>query len=270
MYKQITEATEYIQQFSSLVPEYGIILGTGLGGLVDDLLIANEFDYTDIPHFARSTVQSHKGKLILGYLNGVPVVVMQGRFHYYEGYSMQQVTFPVRVMKSLGIKSLVITNVSGGLNANIEAGDIVVINDHINLTPENPLRGENDDRLGERFVDMLHAYDPKIIQAILAYAHTKNHRVHTGVYVGLPGPNLETPAEYRYLNMIGADAVGLSSVPEVIVARHASLRVCMLSLVSNKCFPIHDITKTSLADVIETARLAEPILRDLVKHIVTI
>lgn len=270
LYDQITQATEHIQLYSTLVPEFGIILGTGLSGLVDDLLIANEFDYADIPHFARSTVQSHKGKLILGYLNGVPVVVMSGRFHYYEGYTMEQVTFPVRVMKSLGIKKIIITNVSGGLNADFEAGDIVVVNDHINLTGNNPLRGENDERLGVRFLDMLDAYDSKMLDTAFTYAQSKNYRVHKGVYVGLSGPNLETPAEYRFLNIIGADAVGLSSVPEVIVARHAALPVCMLSLISNKCFPIHDITKTSLEDVIETARLAEPRLRDIVKHLVAI
>ena len=268
MYKQITEATEYIQQYSTCVPESGIILGTGLGGLVDDLLVANEFDYTNIPHFARSTVQSHKGKLILGYLNGVPVVVMSGRFHYYEGYSMQQVTFPVRVMKSLGIKKLIITNAAGSLNAAIDAGDIVVIKDHINLTGDNPLRGENDEKLGIRFVDMLNAYEPSMIENALKYGQSKNYRIHSGVYAGLSGPSLETPAEYRFLNIIGADVVGLSSVPEVIVARHADLQVCMLSLATNKCFPIHDITKTSLEDVIETARLAEPFLRDIVRHIV--
>ena len=265
LYEQIQEAVNYIRSYTDFQPEYGIILGTGLGNLTDDMLIAYEIDYRDIPFFPTSTVKSHKGKLVFGYLEGVAVVVMSGRFHYYEGYTMQQVTFPVRVLKLLGITTLFITNVAGSTNADIEAGDLVLIEDHINLQPENPLRGDNDERLGVRFPDMLKTYDKALISKGLHIGRKNNIRVHSGVYVALQGPNLETPAEYRFLNRIGGDVVGMSTIPEVLVARHAELRLFVISLVSNKCFPIPN--ETTLESVIAVAEEAEPKMRFLIKEL---
>jgi purine-nucleoside phosphorylase len=268
LHEKIKETTHYIRQYTNFQPEYGIILGTGLGNLTDELLIACDIDYRDLPNFPISTVQSHKGRLIFGYLEGKPVVVMAGRFHYYEGYAMQQVTFPVRVMKDLGIHTLFITNVAGSTNAQIEAGDIVFLKDHINLQPENPLRGENDERLGPRFPDMKNAYDKALILRGLRLAKQNGIRAHEGVYVALQGPNLETPAEYNFINRIGGDLVGMSTVPEVLVARHAGLRVAVISIASNKCFPISEIQETTVEDVIKVAVAAEPKMRFLVKALI--
>ena len=267
LYEQIQEAVAHIRTLTDFEPRHGIILGTGLGNLTDDLLIAYEIDYKDIPHFPVSTVQSHKGKLAFGYLEGKPVVVMAGRFHYYEGYSMQQVTFPVRVLKFLGIETLIITNVAGSTNAVIEAGDLVFVRDHINLQPENPLRGENDERLGVRFPDMKNAYDKGLINKGLEIARQQGIQAHQGVYVALQGPNLETPAEYYYLHRIGGDLVGMSTVPEVLVARHANLRTMVMSIVSNKCFPIEEIKETTVDDVIAVATKAEPKMRLIIKEL---
>jgi purine-nucleoside phosphorylase len=267
LFDKIQETIDYIQSFVAFQPQVGIILGTGLGNLTDDLLIAYEFDYADIPHFPVSTVKSHKGKLIFGYLEGKAVVVMAGRFHYYEGYSMQQVTFPIRVLKFLGIETLVITNVAGSTNGNIEAGDIVFVRDHVNLQPENPLRGENDERLGVRFPDMLETYDKKLIQKGLRIAENNRIRATSGVYVALQGPNLETPAEYTFINRIGGDLVGMSTVPEVLVARHSGLRLLVISIVSNKCFPIEEIRSTTLESVIAVAAKAETKMRLIVKEL---
>lgn len=267
LYDQIQEAVNYIHSFVAFEPKIGIILGTGLGNLTDDLLIAYELDYADIPHFPVSTVKSHKGKLIFGYLEGKAVVVMAGRFHYYEGYSMQQVTFPVRVMKFLGIETLIVTNVAGSTNGNIEAGDIVFVRDHVNLQPENPLRGENDERLGVRFPDMLETYDKKLIRSGLRIAERHRIRATSGVYVALQGPNLETPAEYTFINRIGGDLVGMSTVPEVLVARHSGLRLLVISIVSNKCFPIEEIKPTTLESVIAVAAKAETKMRLIVREL---
>jgi purine-nucleoside phosphorylase len=267
LYEQIQEAVDYIHSFIAFEPKIGIILGTGLGNLTDDLLIAYELEYADIPHFPVSTVKSHKGKLVFGYLEGKAVVVMAGRFHFYEGYSMQQVTFPVRVLKALGIETLVITNVAGSTNGDIEAGDIVFVRDHINLQGENPLRGENDERLGVRFPDMLETYDKKLIQTGLRIAENNRIRATSGVYVALQGPNLETPAEYTFINRIGGDLVGMSTVPEVLVARHSGLRLLVLSVVSNKCFPIEDIRPTTLESVIAVAAKAETKMRLIVREL---
>ena len=268
LYDQIQEAIDYIHSFVAFEPTIGIILGTGLGNLTDDLLIAYELDYADIPHFPVSTVKSHKGKLVFGYLEGKPVVVMAGRFHYYEGYSMQQVTFPVRVLKFLGIETLIITNVAGSTNSDIEAGDIVFVRDHVNLQPENPLRGENDERLGVRFPDMLETYDKKLISKGLRIAERNRIRATSGVYVALQGPNLETPAEYTFINRIGGDLVGMSTVPEVLVARHSGLRLLVISIVSNKCFPIEEIKVTTIDSVIAIAAKAETKMRLIVKELV--
>jgi purine-nucleoside phosphorylase len=267
LYDQIQEALHYISIQTSFKPQFGIILGTGLGALVDDIEVVHQIAYKDIPYFPEPTVESHQGQLIFGFLSGKSVVVMAGRFHYYEGYSMQQVTFPVRVLKMLGIERLIISNVSGSTNESIEAGDIVFIRDHINLHPENPLRGINDERLGPRFPDMLYTYDREMNQQALRIAKEHHIPAHEGVYVSLPGPNLETPAEYRFINRIGGDLVGMSTVPEVLVARHMGLSVFVLSVVSNKCFPIETIVPTTLESVLALAKIAEPRMRLIVKKL---
>ncbi len=267
LYDQIHEAVAFIRTKTDLRPRTGIILGTGLGNLTDDLTVGAEITYSDIPHFARSTVQSHKGKLVFGHLGGHPVVVMAGRFHYYEGWTMQQVTFPVRVLKFLGIERLIITNVSGGINPHLQAGDLVVVQDHINLLPEHPLRGENDERLGPRFPDMLHTYDRALRAHALEIAKNNGIRMMEGVYSAMQGPNLETPAEYKMLRNLGSDCTGMSSIPEVLVARHMELPVMMLSLISNVSYPLSAIRETSLEDVIATARAAEPRMRLVIKEL---
>ncbi|MEZ4963496.1 MAG: purine-nucleoside phosphorylase [Saprospiraceae bacterium] len=268
LYQNIQDALGYIRKHTDFQPGTGIILGTGLGRLADEIEAACTIDYKDIPHFPVSTVESHAGQLIFGHLSGVPVVAMAGRFHYYEGYSMQQVTFPVRVMRALGVERLVISNAAGSTNAAIEAGDLVFIKDHINLQPDNPLRGPNDERLGVRFPDMLHTYDRALMEKALEIARQHGIRAHTGVYVGLPGPNLETPAEYHFLNKIGGDVVGMSTVPEVLVAKHAGMKIFVVSVVSNKCFPLHEIRKTTVADVIAVVAAVEPKVALLVKLLV--
>jgi purine-nucleoside phosphorylase len=269
LYTHIQEAVEFIRQRTDLQPAAGIILGTGLGGLADEIEAGATIDYRDIPHFPESTVQSHRGKLIFGKLAGTPVVAMAGRFHYYEGYSMRQVTFPVRVMKALGVERLIVSNAAGSTNAGIEAGDLVFIKDHINLQPGNPLRGRNDERLGVRFPDLLHIYDREMLAQATAIAQANGIRAHEGVYAALPGPNLETPAEYHYLHTIGGDVVGMSTVPEVLVAKHAGMRIFVVSVVSNKCFPLEEIRETTVADVIAVVEKAEPgvalIVRELVR-----
>ncbi|MCB0517845.1 MAG: purine-nucleoside phosphorylase [Lewinellaceae bacterium] len=268
LYQNIQDALGYIRKHTDFQPGTGIILGTGLGRLADEIESACTIDYKDIPHFPVSTVESHAGQLIFGHLSGVPVVAMAGRFHYYEGYSMQQVTFPVRVMRALGVERLVISNAAGSTNAAIEAGDLVFIKDHINLQPDNPLRGPNDERLGVRFPDMLHTYDRALMEKALEIARQHGICAHTGVYVGLPGPNLETPAEYHFLNKIGGDVVGMSTVPEVLVAKHAGMKIFVVSVVSNKCFPLHEIRKTTVADVIAVVAAVEPKVALLVKLLV--
>ncbi len=265
LYDQIQEALTYIRNKTDFQPQFGIILGTGLGGLADEIELVHAIDYADLPHFPVSTVQSHRGQLLFGHLAGQAIVAMAGRFHYYEGYSMQQVTFPVRVMAMMGIKRLFISNVSGSTNAAIEAGDIVFVRDHINLQPENPLRGTNDERLGPRFPDMLGTYDKPMIARAMEIAAAENIRAHEGVYVALQGPNLETPAEYGFLHRIGGDLVGMSTVPEVLVARHMGLAVFVISVVSNKCYPLEIIAPTTVESVIALARKAEPRMRLIVK-----
>ena len=267
LYNKIIESVDFIKSLSDFKPEIGIILGTGLGGLVDEIEIVQSIPYQNIPHFPVATVESHKGELILGYLSNKPIVGLAGRFHYYEGYSMQEVTFPVRVLKFLGIHTLLISNAAGSVKANIEPGDLVFINDHINLHAANPLRGKNDERLGPRFPDLLQAYDQELIQQALKIAASKNINVHTGVYVGLQGPNLETPAEYNFLNLIGGAVVGMSSIPEVIVARHMSIRVFMVSVATNKCFPIDQIQPATLDSVIAVARSTQPKLNQIIREL---
>lgn len=267
MFEQIQEAVAYIRSQTNFQPRSGIVLGTGLGHLTDEIQVEATIDYASIPHFARSTVESHKGKLILGWLEGHPVVAMAGRFHWYEGWSMQQVVFPIRVMKFLGIERLILTNASGGINPHLKGGDIVVVRDHINMLPDNPLRGPNDERIGPRFPDLTHTYDESLRRAALQIAHEHGIRAIEGVYSALPGPNLETPAEYSMLRKLGSDCTGMSSVPEALAAKHMELPVLMLSMVSNVSFPPSIIKVTSLEDVIAVASEAEPKLRLIVKNI---
>ncbi|MEM1218887.1 MAG: purine-nucleoside phosphorylase [Bacteroidota bacterium] len=265
LYAQIEEANTYIRSQTEHVATVGIILGTGLGNLTQDMEVVFEIPYAEIPHFPVSTVESHQGKLVFGTLDKTPVIAMSGRFHYYEGYTMKQVTFPVRVLKRLGVKHLFISNAAGSTNGDINAGDLVFIRDHINLQPENPLRGENDGRLGVRFPDMLSTYRIDWNQVALDIASKQGTVAHSGVYVGLQGPNLETPAEYEYLHRIGGDVVGMSTVPEVLVARHSQLNTFVVSVVSNKCYPIEIIKETTLEEVIAVVNAAEPKLRRLVR-----
>lgn len=268
MLKAINEAAEFIQSKTSIQPEIGIILGTGLGGLVKEIEVVDEIPYESIPHFPVSTVESHKGKLILGRLGGKSVVAMQGRFHYYEGYSMQEVTFPVRVMKILGIQRLFVSNASGGVNPDFEVGEIMVINDHINLMPSHPLIGKNIDELGPRFPDMSESYDTEMIELAQKIAQENSIKVSTGVYLGLTGPTLETPAEYKYVRVIGADAVGMSTVPEVIVARHMEIPTFAISIITDLGVP-GKIKKVSVQDVINVASRQEPKMTLIMKELIS-
>jgi purine-nucleoside phosphorylase len=269
LFEQINEAAAAIkQQIGNRTTRFGIILGTGLGGLVHELTDTIEMPYASIPHMAISSVQSHQGSFILGKLGAVEVLVMAGRLHYYEGWTMQQVTFPVRVMRALGIDTMVVTNASGGLNPNYRAGDIVVVRDHINLLPEHPLRGENDARLGVRFPDFTEVYRKELRRLALKSAREHGVRAHEGVYSALQGPNLETPAEYEMLHRLGSDCTGMSSVPEAIVANHSSMQVLMLSVVANMCYPISVVKETTVDDVIKVANAAELKLRLMVRDVV--
>lgn len=257
LHDQIQASIESIQKRWNRVPHAGIILGTGLGSLTQKMKIEAEIPYEDIPHFVKSTVVSHAGKLVCGELEGVPVVAMQGRFHMYEGYPMKQITFPVRVMKALGAGLLVVSNASGGMNPYYRSGDLVVIEDHINLLGDNPLIGVNDDRLGPRFPDMSQPYTFDLVDRALAVARRNDIVAHKGVFVAVAGPNLETRAEYRFLRGIGADIVGMSTVPEVIVAVHAGMRVLGLSIVTDMCLP-DALEPANVERIIATAADAEP------------
>lgn len=264
---QIREAVDSIRSRTILQPRVGIILGTGLGGLVDEIAIETILDYGTIPHFPLSTVESHKGRLILGTLAGVPVVAMQGRFHYYEGYTMRQVTFPVRVMKALGIGTLLISNAGGGMNPLFRRGDMMVITDHINLLGDNPLIGPNDDALGPRFPDMSQPYHNGLISLAEQVALDLGLPLQKGVFVAVAGPNLETRAEYRFLRSIGADVVGMSTVPETLVAVHMGLRVCGFSIITDECFP-DALEPVDTAAIIRTANETEPKLRAIMTGLV--
>jgi purine-nucleoside phosphorylase len=266
-HQKIEAAVQYIQQRYRQQPMVGIILGTGLGQLIQEIEIEEEIDYQDIPHFPISTVETHSGKLILGKLEGCQVVAMKGRFHYYEGYSMKEVTFPVRVLKRLGIMRLFVSNAAGGLNPLHQIGDLMIINDHIDLFPENPLRGVNLDSFGARFPDMSEPYDLEMIEMALRIGEENDIPVHQGVYAGLQGPNLETKAEYRYLGIIGADAVGMSTVPEVIVARHMDLPVFAISAITDLCAP-GKIKKITIQEVIAAAAKAEPGMIQIIKGLI--
>ncbi len=259
LYEQIQATVQFLREkIGDFEPEIGIVLGTGLGGVADKIQATARIAYGEIPHFPTPTVAGHKGELVFGYLEGRRVVAMSGRFHYYEGYSMQEVTFPIRVLTALGIAHLIIGNAAGSTSPHIFAGDIVFIKDHINLQPENPLRGANDERLGVRFPDMLHTYRTDWNKTALAIAAKNGTRAHEGVYLALQGPNLETPAEYVFMHRIGADVVGMSSIPEVLVAKHGGLRVFMVSVVSNQSYPPEIIRETTLEEVIATVEATEP------------
>ncbi len=263
LYDKIQEAVAHIGHHWSEQPHAGIILGTGLGGLSDQIDVAATLDYDDIPHFPRSTAVSHRGRLVCGTLEGLPVVAMDGRFHQYEGYPLKEITLPVRVMKALGAELLIVSQAVGGMNPIYQSGDVMVIDDHINLLGDNPLIGVNDDRLGPRFPDMSQPYDFKLIEVALSVARREDFVAHRGVVVAVTGPNLETRAEYRFLRTIGADVVGMSTVPEVIVAVHAGLRVLGVSVVTDMCLP--DALKPAVVEeIIQVANEAEPKLRALV------
>lgn len=265
--KMIQEAVDFIQSKNPTKPEVGIILGTGLGRLADEIEKEIEISYRDIPHFPLSTVEGHAGKLIFGTLNNKPVVAMQGRFHYYEGYTGQQVTFPVRVMKFLGIHTLLISNAAGGMNPLFRRGDLMIIVDHINLQGLNPLIGPNDEELGPRFPDMSEPYSQELIDMATQIALEENIYVHKGVYVGVTGPNLETRAEYRFLRAIGADAVGMSTVPEVIVGVHMGLKIFAMSVITDECFP-EALKPVSHEEILAAANVAEPKLTTIMKKLV--
>ncbi len=267
MLEKFKESVAYIQSQTKVNPSVGIILGTGLGGLVKEINIIEEHPYENIPNFPVSTVESHSGKLIFGELGGKHVVAMQGRFHYYEGYSLQQVTFPVRVMKLLGIEKLFVSNASGGVNPDFEIGEIMIMNDHINLFPGNPLIGKNIDEMGPRFPDMSDAYDEKMIELAVQIAKENNIRVAVGCYAGMTGPTLETPSEYKYVRIIGADAVGMSTVPEVIVARHMEIPCFAISIITDLGVP-GKIEKVSVQDAINVASKQEPKMTIIMKELI--
>ncbi len=267
MLEQIREATAYIQQSARETPLVGIILGSGLGNLAADITDKVEISYNDIPHFPPATVEGHAGRLILGRLGGRPVVAMAGRFHYYEGLSMQQVTFPVRVMKALGIHTLLISNAAGGMNRQFRVGDLMVITDHINLQPEHPLRGRNIDELGPRFPDMSEPYTKALIARARDIAAAKGISLHSGVYVGVQGPSFETRAEYKYMHIIGGDAVGMSTVPEVIVAVHSGLKVFAMSVITDIGIREEENVITH-EEVLAAAKAAEPHLTYIFSELV--
>ena len=270
MSEQIKNTAAYIQSKISFAPEVGIILGTGLGGLVKEINIKHTIPYEEIPNFPVSTVEGHSGKLIFGELGGKNVVAMQGRFHYYEGYTLQQVTFPVRVMKLIGVKNLFVSNASGGVNPDFEIGDLMIINDHINFFPSNPLIGKNIKEMGPRFPDMSEAYSKEIITKAKKVAATNNIKVQEGIYLGLSGPTFETPAEYKMVRILGADAVGMSTVPEVIVARHMDIPCFAMSIITDLGVP-GKIVEVTHEEVQQVAALAEKkmtiIMKELIKEL---
>ena len=261
--KMLDEAVSYIRTQTDFIPKIGIILGTGLGSLVDGIEMTATINYDKIPNFPVSTVESHAGRLLFGNLKGKPVICMQGRFHYYEGYSFQQIAFPVRVLKKLGMETLIVSNACGGMNPNFKAGDIMLIKDHINFFPGNPLIGPNDDNMGDRFPDMYEVYNFKLQAIAKEVAMEQNLHLQEGIYVGLTGPCLETAAEYRMLRGFGADVVGMSTVPEVITAHHQHNKVLGFSIITDMGLP-DNMHPCSLDDVIRMAGEAEPKLRDLI------
>jgi len=269
MFQALHETVEYIKRKTeNFEPEIGIVLGTGLGGLVNEIEVAYSLMYSNIPNFPISTLEFHSGKLIFGTLNGKKVIAMQGRLHYYEGYGMQQITFPIRAMKALGVHCLFVSNAAGSLNPAFKKGDLMIINDHINLQPESPLRGHNDADMGPRFPDMSEPYSRKLIDSAMKIAEQAQIKCHQGVYVSVTGPNLETKAEYKYLRIIGGDAVGMSTVPEVIVANHMSIPVFAISVLTDEGFP-EVLAPVSLDEILETARKAEPLMTKILSQLIS-
>ena len=267
LYDRVQAAAKVVRGRSALVPEIGIILGTGLGGLAREIVVEAEVPYGEIPGFPLSTVETHAGRLLLGRLGGRPVVAMQGRFHRYEGYDLQQVTFPVRVLHALGARMLIVSNACGGMNPLWGPGDLVLLSDHINLLGDNPLVGPNDERLGPRFPDMSAPYDPGLRALARKAALELGIPLREGVYVAVPGPNLETRAEYRMLRAIGADVVGMSTVPEVIVAGHQGMRTIGISIITDQCLP-DALEPADIGRIIATAGRAEPHLTRLIAALV--
>ncbi len=263
----IEETLNVIREKTKDDYEIGIILGTGLGGLVKDINIEHEIEYGDLPHFPLSTVESHHGKLIFGKIGDKKVVAMQGRFHFYEGYTMQQITYPVRVMKYLGVKTLLVSNACGGMNPLYKKGDVMLMIDHINLLGDNPLIGPNEEKLGPRFPDMSEPYDLKLIELAEQVALENKIKVQKGVYVAVSGPNLETKAEYRFLRGIGADVVGMSTVPENIVANHMGMKVLGVSIITDECFP-DALKPANLDEIIAVAMAAEPKMTQIMKEVI--
>ena len=267
MWELVQETVNFIKNKTNFTPEYGVILGSGLGSFTDDLKIEFTLPYHEIPNFPVSTVAGHKGALVFGTIGNKKVVAMQGRFHYYEGYSMQEVTFPVRVMKYIGVTKLIVSNASGGVNPNYKVGSIVVIKDHINMMPEHPLRGKNDERFGPRFVNMSEPYSAIMIAKVKEIAIAQNIEVFDGVYMGLQGPTFETLHEYKMVKVLGADCVGMSTVPEVIVARHMDLEIFGISVITDIGSEEH-LENITHEEVLKAANAAEPKVRQLIKELI--
>jgi len=267
---QVNDTLKVINKYTSAKYPVGIILGTGLGGLVNEINIEYEISYDEIPHFPVSTVESHRGKLIFGSIGDKNVVAMQGRFHYYEGYTMKQISYPVRVMKFLGVETLLVSNACGGMNPNYRRGDVMIMADHINLLGDNPLMGKNEDELGPRFPDMSEPYSNELIKLAEEIALENKINVQKGTYVAVIGPNLETKAEYRFLRATGADVVGMSTIPENIVANHMGMKVLGISIVTDECFP-DSLKPVKVEEIIAAAMEAEPkmtlIMKELIKRI---
>ena len=267
MWETVQTTADFIKSKTNFSPEYAVILGSGLGSFVEDISVEFTLPYGEIPNFPVSTVEGHSGALVFGTVGDKKVVAMQGRFHYYEGYSMQEVTFPIRVFKMLGITKLIVSNASGGVNSKFNVGSIVLINDHINMQPEHPLRGANDQRFGPRFVNMSEPYSQKMIAKVQEIAVAANITVHTGVYLGLQGPTFETPAEYRMVKTLGADCVGMSTVPEVIVARHMDIETFGISVITDMGVE-GQMENISHAEVLQAAKKAEPEVRYLISILI--
>ncbi len=268
MWDLVQETVNYIKNKTNFNPEYGVILGSGLGSFTDDITIEFTLPYNEIPNFPVSTVQGHKGALVFGTIGDKKVMAMQGRFHFYEGYDMKQVTFPVRVMKYLGVTKLIVSNASGGVNSDYEVGSVVIIKDHVNMFPEHPLRGKNDERFGPRFLNMNEAYNKAMINKAKAIAVENNITVHDGVYLGLQGPTFETFAEYKMVKVLGADCVGMSTVPEVIVARHMGIDCFGLSVITDMGDVETAMEEVSHEEVLKAAAKAEPHVRKLIKELI--
>ena len=267
MRELVSQTVKFLEDKGMAKPEIGIVLGTGLGKLVGHIHAIATASYNEIPNFVQSTVESHPGKLVYGELEGKKVLAMQGRFHYYEGYNMQQITFPIRVMKGLGVETALLSNAAGALNPAFKKGSLMLIDDHINLLPENPLRGKNDDSAGPRFPDMSCPYSRELNQKLIQTAVAENIGLHVGVYASVQGPNLETRAEYRYLRTIGADAVGMSTVPEVIVANYLGMSCAAVSVLTDECDP-DNLEPANVAEILEIAGKAEPKLIALFRKLV--